>query len=281
MSTKRTRLRGKGSRVKIGILGCGAIGTGLALAIDRKWGAKTRLVALSDRVASKAEKLAKRLRHSPEVLSPDALIAQSDLIVECAQASVVPSLLKKAIQKRKDLLIMSTGGVLGKSSLLERARKAGCRITLPSGALFGIDGVKAASLLPIKKMVLTTRKPPRSFEGAPFVLRNRIRLGAIRKEKVVFRGNIKQAVKAFPQNINVAATLGLAGADSAKCEVRIIADPRVKRNSHEIFLEGPLGKLTARCENVPSKENPKTSRLAIFSALATLKALLDPVRVGT
>ena len=240
-----------------------------------------RLVGLSDRLPWKAEKLSRRLRHAPPILDVEALITRSDLIIESAHASVVPELLKKIIQKRKGLLMMSTGGLLGQEALLKRARKAGCRITLPSGALFGIDGIKAAALLPMQKIVLTTRKPPRSFEGAPFVLRNRIRLGSIRKAKVLFQGNVKQAVKAFPQNINVAATLAVAGVDPRKFVVRIVADPRAKRNSHEVTLEGPLGTLTARCDNVPSKENPKTSRLAIFSALAALKAFFDPVRVGT
>ena len=112
-------------------------------------------------------------------------------------------------------------------------------------------------------------------------MRRRIRLDAIRKERLLFRGNVKQAVKAFPQNINVAATLGLAGSDPLKFEVRIVADPKTKRNSHEVVLEGPAGKLVSKCENVPAPENPKTSRLAILSAIATLKAYLDPVRVGT
>ena len=281
MSTKKIKSVQLKSKKKIGIIGCGAIGTGLAVAIDQNGVKGGRLVGVSDRVAQKARKLSRRLRQAPPVLEIDTLVDRSDLVVECAQASLVPDLLKQIIQKRKDLLILSTGGVLGQKALLEKARKAGCRIIIPSGALFGVDGIKAASLLPIKKMVLTTRKPPRSFEGAPFVLRRRIRLDAIRKEKLLFQGNVAQAVEAFPQNINVAATLGLAGADLRKFVVRIIADPRAKRNSHEVMVEGPAGKLVSKCENVPASENPKTSRLAVLSAIAALKSFLDPVRIGT
>ena len=281
MSTRKIKSARLKNKKRIGIIGCGAIGTELAIAIDQNGVEGGRLVGVSDRVVHRAEKLSRQLQQAPPVLEIDTLVERSDLVVECAQASLVPGLLKKIIQKRKDLLILSTGGVLGEGALLEKARKAGCRITVPSGALFGIDGIKAASLLPIRKMVLTTRKPPQSFEGAPFVLRRRIRLDAIRKEKLLFQGNVKQAVKAFPQNINVAATLALAGADPRKFVVRIIADPRAKRNSHEVIVEGPAGKLVSKCENVPAPENLKTSRLAILSAIAALKAYLDPVRVGT
>lgn len=281
MSTRRTGSREKKTGLKIGIIGCGAIGTNVAMSIDRGMMRGVRVVALSDRNQERAKVLSRRLRSHPPVLDMNGVITYSDLVVESAHRSVVPELLKKIVQRGKSLLVMSTGGLIGQERLLEAARKRRCLIAIPSGALLGIDGVKAAAFLPIRKVVLTTRKPPRSFEGAPFVLRNRIRLGGIRRERLLFRGNVKQAVKEFPQNINVAATLGLAGVDPRRFEVRIIADPRSKRNSHEVTVVGPLGKFSVRCENVPSKENPKTSRLAIFSALATLKALLDPVRVGT
>ena len=79
-----------------------------------------RLVALSDRVTQRAENLSRRLKQSPPVLDIDTLVARSDLVIECAQASLVPGLLRKIVQKRKDLLILSTGGVLGERALLEK-----------------------------------------------------------------------------------------------------------------------------------------------------------------
>lgn len=280
MLTQKTGLRRK-HKTAIGIVGCGAIGATVARSIDRDFRKEAVLVGLSDLVKERAQRLSRRLKRNPPVLGLKALIDRSDLIIESAHASFVPEVLKKVIQKRKDLLVMSTGGVLGKERLLEKARRRGCHITLPSGALLGIDGVKAASLLPIKKVILTTRKPPQSFGGAPFILKHRINLKSIRKERLLFKGSVQEAVKAFPQNINVAATLRLAGVDPRRLEVRIIADPKAKRNRHEVTLEGELGKLATCSESVPSEENPKTSRLAVLSAIATLKALFDPVRVGT
>jgi len=277
--TQKTESRS--NKIAVGIVGCGAIGSSLATAIEKEFQKKAHLVGLSDLVRERAVRLSRRLKGHPPVLEMDDLVRHSDLVIETAHASIVPTLLKKVIQKGKNLFVMSSGGLLGQERLLQKARQAGCQVSVPSGALFGMDGIKAASFLPIQKAILITRKPPQSFEGAPFVLRHRISLRGLRREKLLFRGNVKEAVKAFPQNINVAATLVLSGLPPQKFEVRIIADPKARRNSHEVTLHGPLGTLCAYAENVPSRTNPKTSRLAIFSALATLKALFDPVRVGT
>ena len=78
----------------------------------------------------------------------------------------------------------------------------------------------------------------------------------------------------FPKNINVSAALSLAGIGPKKTRVKIIASPKVKRNIHEIELLGNFGRIYTRCENVPSKENPKTSMLAAHSAVATLKEII-------
>jgi len=242
---------------------------------------ETRLIGLSDRKTEVAQQLSKSLKTHPPVLSIAALIQRSDLVIECAHVSVVPDLLKRAIRRRKDLLIISTGGLVGQERHLEKAKKRGCHITIPSGAVFGIDGLKAAALFPFKRVTLTTRKPPQSFEGVPFVVRKKIQLSRIKRPTVLFRGSLKKAIQNFPQNINVASTLAFSGIHPRRLKIQIIADPSKKRNSHEVVLEGPLGTLKSFCENVPSQENAKTSRLAIVSVLAALKALFDPVRVGT
>lgn len=252
----------------------------MAKALDSGQIRGARLVALSDENRVRASELSRKLRSRPAVLTVDALIGRCDLVVEAAHLSAVAPLLKKVIQKRKDLLVMSTGGLLGQKRLLAKAKERGCSILIPSGALSGIDGVKAASLLPIRKMVLTTRKPPHSFEGAPFVLKRKINLKRIRRATVLFRGNFRKALAAFPQNINVAATLALAGR-ARQLEVRVVADPKARRNSHEVVLEGSAGTLKTICENLPSRENPRTSRLATLSAIAALKTFLDSVKVGT
>ena len=85
----------------------------------------------------------------------------------------------------------------------------------------------------------------------------------------------------FPANVNVAASLSLAGIGPEKTKVQIIADPNIKTNIHEIIAEGKFGLLKTRVENIPSPDNPKTSYLAALSAIATLKNITDSIQVGT
>jgi aspartate dehydrogenase len=98
---------------------------------------------------------------------------------------------------------------------------------------------------------------------------------------MIFEGSAEDAVKGFPQNVNVAAVLSLAGLGASRTLVRIMTAPDCAVNSHEIEVKGEFGRLLARTENVPSKTNPKTSALAIFSAIATLERIANSVKIGT
>jgi len=147
--------------------------------------------------------------------------------------------------------------------------------------VLGLDGVKAARLGAITEVTLTTRKPPAGLKGAPYIEEKGIDLDAIKDEELIFEGAAGEAIKAFPKNVNVSATLSLAGIGAEKTKVRIICSPKYVRNSHEIELKGEAGTFFIRAENVPSPDNPKTSYLAVLSALATLKGIASAVRVGT
>jgi aspartate dehydrogenase len=60
-----------------------------------------------------------------------------------------------------------------------------------------------------------------------------------------------------------------------------VVDPTIKRNIHEIRVKGKFGEFTARTENMPSPNNPKTSHLAALSAVATLKRITENLLIGT
>ena len=130
-------------------------------------------------------------------------------------------------------------------------------------------------------MTLTTRKPLAGLEGAPYFRQKKIRLAGIKAPRLVFEGNALQAVRAFPKNVNVAATLALAGLGAKKTEVRIFTSPTYRRNQHEVEIEGDFGRIQTKVENLPARENPKTSFLAVLSARATLKKILSRVYIGT
>lgn len=267
--------------LKIGLIGCGAIGSRLAREIKFRFRNEARLVGIYDRDLEKARALGRRLKLSPAILPPTQIVARCDLIIEAASAEAVGPLLLQVIAQRKSLLLLSTGGLLKHRRLLREASHLNVPVYLPSGALAGIDGVKAASLGGLKSVTLTTRKPPEAFRGAPFVGRRRILLNSLRRPRLLFEGSVTEAVKAFPQNVNVAATLALAGGTSARTRVRVVADPTIRRNIHEVEASGDFGRLSIRIVNRPSPENPKTSRLATLSALATLQQILEPVKIGT
>lgn len=152
---------------------------------------------------------------------------------------------------------------------------------IPTGAIAGIDALKAASLGKIKTVTLRTTKPVGAFYGVPYITEKNIRLKSIRTERLIFRGSAHQAAKAFPQNINVAATLSLAGVGPEKTRVEIIASKKAKKNIHCIEVISQAGTIRCQTENVAHPGNPKTSYLAVLSAIAMLRQLVRPVTIGT
>ena len=172
-------------------------------------------------------------------------------------------------------------GIACPPRVFELARTHRCCLYLPSGGVVGIDGLKAARIGKIHRAMITTRKPPQGFEDAPYVIKHGIKLKNLKEEKVLFEGNAIAAVKGFPKNINVSATLSLAGIGAKKTKVRIIATPHMLVNVHEIYVVGDFGSFYTRTENFPSEQNPRTSRLAMLSAIATLERILKNVKIGT
>ena len=263
--------------MKIGVIGCGAIGSVLCKFIDKEL-KDSKLVAICDIDKDKAKKLSRTLKSKPEITDMGSLIKKSDLVVEAVHPSVVKSILEKCIKNRKHLMVMSVGGLVQNTALL---KKLTARLFIPSGAICGIDGVKAAAIGEIKSAAITSTKNPRSLEGAPYILKHRIDLKKIRKRTKIFEGSALEAIKGFPANVNVSATLALAGIGPEKTKVRIIVDPKIKGIMHEIEVVGSFGRLTTKTENIVSPLNPKTSHLAVLSACATLKRLAGHIKMGT
>jgi aspartate dehydrogenase len=268
-------------RLKIGIVGCGTIGREIALACRRKLALGLDLVAVCDEDPVKAAALKESVDHNVRSLPLDKLIRSVDLVVEAASAKISPLIVEKCVASRKSVLVMSVGGLLGKEGLLKKAAARGVSVFIPSGAICGLDGLKSARAGKISSVTLTTRKPPRGLAGAPYLVKKGIDLARIKEETVVFSGSAEDAVKGFPQNVNVAAVLSLAGIGAKKTRVRIVTSPAYTKNIHEIEIIGDCGKIWTRTENLPSKTNPKTSALAFLSAIATLDGAVSSVRVGT
>jgi len=268
--------------IKIGLVGCGAIGAEIAKAVD-SGALDADLVAVCDHNPETAVALIDSLQHKPVRVKLEELVSLSDVVVEAASQKAVPAIARAALGKGKKLMIMSVGALADREFFAEvkaLAREHGSRVYLPSGAISGLDGIKSARTGTIRSVTLTTTKNPGGLKGAPYVLENKIDLDALKGPTQIFEGSALQAVKAFPANVNVAATLFLASGEG-EVRVKIVADPGIHVNRHEIVVEGDFGRITTLVENVPSPRNPKTSYLAALSAIATLRSIVEPVKIGT
>jgi len=263
--------------MKIGVIGCGAIGSVLCKFIDEKL-KESELVAICDIDKRKVEKLKKNLNNKPIITDIDGAIKKSDIVVEAVSPSIIKELLKKCIKNKTHLMVMSVNGLIQNQDLL---KKLTARLFIPSGAICGIDGVKATNIGKIKSVTITTTKSPRSLKDAPYIKKNRINLKKIKNKTKIFEGSASEAIKGFPKNVNVSATLSLAGIGAKKTKVIVFVNPKIKRNVHEIEVINSFGKLTTRTENIVSPLNPKTSHLAVLSACATLKRLTGHIKIGT
>ena len=201
--------------------------------------------------------------------------------MEAASAEAACEIVPRALRAGRDVFVMSVGGLLRDQRWRALARRTGRKVYVPSGALAGLDGVAAMAVGRIRRMSLTTRKPPKALAGAPGLGRAARRLVRLTKPLVVFDGSPAEAVPRFPQNTNVAAALTLSGGDAAtRRRIRVVADPTVRRNIHELEVESDCGRIRCRIESRPSA-NPKTSELAVRSAIVTLGRLFEPVVIGT
>lgn len=265
--------------IRVGVVGLGTIGRRICLAIE----AGIPGIALAGgtgREREKAEAFLASLPSKPPYLSVDELIQESGLVVESATQAALQDLAPKVLGAGKDLMVLSCGGLLGRSDWVELAERNRCRILVPSGAIAGLDGVKGARVGTITAVTMESRKPPRGWAGAPYIREKGIDLETIKKETLIFEGLAPEACKGFPANVNVVAALSLAGVGPERTRIRLFAVPGLERNTHRITVEGEFGRLQIQVENVPS-ENPRTGKLSYLSAIACLRDLGATLRIGT
>ncbi len=269
--------------MKIGIVGCGAIGSSLAKTILKDFSKAACLAALYDIDTTKSRKLAKSIsKNSLVTLSLKQLVNKSQLVIEATSAKSSWEIARYTLMKKRDIMIMSIGGVAEHFRRLSQlAKKNNAKAYLPSGAIAGIDALKALNLTKIKQVTLTTRKNPVSFKGVDYIEKKGIKLGKIKKDTLLFSGSAKEAIHFFPQNINVAGLLSIAGSGMKDTLVKIIATPGLRKNIHEVKIQSEAANILTRSENIAHPKNPKTSFLAVLSAAATLKQILEPVKIGT
>ena len=263
----------------VAIAGLGAIGLPLARALDAGV-AGLRLVAVASRDQVKARANLAGFQSPPRIVEIPEL-AEADIVVEAAPSAIFERIALPALEAGRIFIPASAGALLPRMHLAKLARNTGARIIVPTGALLGLDAVRAAAEGPIDSVSIETRKPPMALIGAPYLERHGIDLMDLTQPLLVFDGNALDAAAGFPANINVAAALALAGIGPIRTQVRIWADPGVSRNIHTIRVESEAARFTMTIENVPSNDNPKTGRLTALSLLACLRGLVSTLKVGS
>ena len=272
--------------LRVAIAGLGAIGLELARRLtpgllpgDAGVGVPgMRLVAVAARDRDRAATTLAAAGVTVPVVTIEELEPLADIVVECAPAALLSSIAEPVLRAGKELIVLSVGALLDRLELVDLARATGGRITVPTGALLGLDAVAAAAESGIDSVKLVTRKPPLGLAGAPHLAGRD--LAGLTEAVQVFAGTARGAAKGFPANLNVSVALALAGIGPDRTEVEIWADPAVTRNTHTITLRSPVADLTMTIENVPS-ENPKTGRITALSVVSLLRKRTAPLAVGS
>ena len=263
------------------VIGCGAIGATIAREAEEISDIGT--VYLTDRsqeCAAKAEEKFSKVQYVPDIVP---ILGKIRLVVEAASQDAARYYLPIAISAGVDVLIMSVGVLHDEefqSDIFRLAKRKGAKIFVPSGAVGGVDALSAAKFEDIEEVVLTTTKPPSAFGENAYLKSMEIEPSEVRVRTTIFEGTAREAVRHFPQNINVAATIALAGIGFDRTRIRIICDPQVKTNEHHLRARGKFGEIDVVTRNVPSPRNPKTSYLAALSAISAIRKITGPSWIG-
>lgn len=259
---------------KIGLIGAGNIGKFILDSLNvKQLIPDTRISAVFYRSGKERERLAEKYHIDVFTDFQDFIDRELDLVIEAATIQAVKAYAAPILKRKADLIVISVGAFA--DAVYYQELKHLCEtfhtsIYLPSGAIGGLDILKAAkSVGKLSSVSITTRKPPQALTDQ-----------LLKEETILFEGSAKEAIARFPKNVNVAILLSLAGLGVEETKVRVVADPLVNQNTHTIEAMGSFGKTTLTVENHPMPNNPKTSYLAALSVMATLKNLHDAIRIG-
>jgi aspartate dehydrogenase len=263
----------------VGIAGLGAVGLGVARRLEMGIPGLS-LAAVAVRDPDKARRNLPDTGGRIAIVSAEALAQSCDIVIECLPPTLFRSVAIPAIDAGRIFMPLSVGRLLENWDLVERAKAAGARILVPTGALLGLDAVRAAAEGTIHSVKMITRKPPDGLDGAPYLVERGISLDGLKEPKKIFDGTAREGARGFPANVNVAAALSLAGIGPDKTQLEIWADPTITRNTHRIEVDSDTARFSMTIEGIPS-ENPRTGRIVPLSVIAALRGLVAELKVGT
>jgi aspartate dehydrogenase len=267
------------ANLRVAVVGLGAVGIRVVEALDRGIDG-LMLAAVSVQNPEKHRGRLTSLMRTPAILPIEALVDVADIVIECAPAKLLRSIVAPFVTSRKTAIVLSAGALLENEDLIDLARQNGGQIVVPTGALIGLDAVTAAAVGTIHSVRMVTRKPVTGLAGAPYIVENNIDIERITEPLKIFDGTAREAAKGFPANLNVAVALSLAGIGPDRTRLEIWADPALTRNVHRVDVVSDSASFSMSIENIPS-ENPKTGLITALSVIAYLRKQYAPLRVGT
>lgn len=274
-------------RQKVGIIGCGAIGHLLAHAVRQSLSPLWQLGAVCAATPEKAAPLAKEL--GVPALERRAAIAACDCIMEATRVEVMPGIVRDCLAARVPVIVLSVGGFVLDPALLDEVERADVPVHVPSGAIAGLDGIMGLREQGLDSVELITVKHPDSLPAGswdrgqpvpPEMQKACVGL-ASSESRLLFDGNAGEAIRCFPANANVGIALSLAGLGFQNTRMRILADPKAQTTVHCVRAVAGESRLEAVTRPTPLAENPRSSSLAVYSALALLRKQAMPLRVGS
>lgn len=265
----------------VALAGLGAIGMRVARALDQGEIAGMSLTAVSAGDLERARTRVADFSAPPLVVEATDLATHADIVIEGAPKAIFEPLARSVIEAGRIFMPLSCGALLDHMELVDRAAETGGRIIVPTGAIIGLDTIRAMAVEDLRKVTLTTRKPPRGLAGAPHLVDNNISVEGLTEAKLVFKGTAREAAIGFPANVNVAAALSLAGIGPDRTTIEVWADPAVDRNHQSVRAVSNSGECEMQIRNIPTEENPRTGRITALSVIACLQRMTAPLVAGT
>ncbi len=260
--------------MKIGIIGEGAIGRYVARTLDERGLGPHAIVTRSHPLT---EGFGDSVPHVGSVveLPPDVT-----LMVDCAGHEALAEHGCAILERGIDLITISLGALAEPSlaqKLADAARTGGSQLHLASGAIGALDCLQAAKVGGLSEVIYIGRKPPASWQGSP--AEQELDLGGLQTATTHFEGTARDAALAYPKNANVAAAVALAGLGFDATRVKLVADPSITANVHEIHASGAFGRFSFQIEGQALPDNPRSSALAAMSAISAIERELDPITI--
>jgi len=265
--------------LKVAIGGLGAVGMPAAKWLDEGVPGLV-LSAISAGNKDRAQERVSDFKSPPPVLNLTELADVADVVVECAPPECFAEVAEATLAKGRIFMPLSVTSLLPRPDLIDLARKNGGRIIVPSGAIVGLDAVRAASYGTIHSVVMKTNKPPASLRTAKFVVEQGIDVDTLTEPRLLFKGSVAEAASLFPANVNITVALAFAGVGPEKTEYEIWANPDVDRNCHTIVVDADSTHFEISVAGVPTEETPGTGKLTPLSLMSTLEGLVSAFKVG-